>query len=244
MKNKLGKLTVWESYCSLDYILNQAGKGHSLVNGLNEQLNSDVVDRFLVGEISHKLGIDVSNHNGKSIDWRTIKRNDVFFGFAKATEGSTYVDKRFPINWKRMKKAGLICGAYHFFRPLEDAKQQAENFLTQVNNILEPGDLAPILEVEHYLGKVAQEWEKLSLNQRIESVRKWLEIVEQATGIKPIIYTSLVFWQEYMEDLQVFNQYPLWLSHYTKQKSNFIVNKWGGNGWTKWSCQRNWKKSR
>ncbi|WP_414621477.1 glycoside hydrolase family 25 protein [Calothrix sp. CCY 0018] len=241
-KYKLAELTVLEGDWSLDYIFNRAGKRRIIVNGFNQenkQLTSDAVDIFLVGETDKELGIDVSNHNGKLIDWQTVKSSDVSFAFAKATEGGTYVDKVFATNWKRMKEAGMIRGAYHFFRPLKDAKQQAENFLAQVGNTMEIGDLPPVLDVEHYPDKVAREWQQLSVNQRIKCVREWLEIVEKAKGVKPIIYTSPSFWQEYMNNLPVLTQYPLWLAHYTKQKPSVPANNWGGNGWTFWQYTEN-----
>ncbi|MEO1372760.1 MAG: glycoside hydrolase family 25 protein [Cyanobacteria bacterium J06635_10] len=242
-KYKLGEFTVLEGDWYFDYIFNRAGKRRIIVNGFNQdskQLTSDAIDIFLVGETDKELGIDVSHHNGKSIDWQTVKSSDVSFAFVKATEGGTYEDKVFPSNWKHMKEAGIIRGAYHFFRPLKDAKLQAENFLAQIGNTLEIGDLPPVVDVEHYPDKVAREWQQLSLNQRIECVREWLEIVERATGVKPIIYTSPSFWKEYMNNLPVLTQYPLWLAHYTtKEQPNVPANNWGGNGWTFWQYTEN-----
>src|SRR5262249_22791906 len=61
-------------------------------------------------------GIDVSNYQGK-IDWQAVKKSGVVFAFAKATEGVDFVDKSFAANFKAMKAAGIIRGAYHFARP-------------------------------------------------------------------------------------------------------------------------------
>ena len=242
-KYKLGDLRVLEGDWSLDYIFNRAGKRRITVNGFNKDnkhLTSDVIDIFLVGEVGRELGIDVSNHNGGSIDWHAVKSSDISFAFAKATEGGDYVDKFFAHNWKQMKEAGVIRGAYHFFRPLKDPKQQAENFLAQVKSTLEPDDLPPVLDVEHYPEKVAREWQQISLNQRLECVEEWLEIVHQATGMKPIIYTSPSFWKEYMNNLPILTEYPLWLAHYTRnEEPNVPANNWGGNGWTFWQYTEN-----
>tara|TARA_Y100001933_G_scaffold248756_1_gene283035 strand:+ start:378 stop:620 length:243 start_codon:yes stop_codon:yes gene_type:complete len=62
------------------------------------------------------FGIDVSHHQG-AIDWAKVKAAGVHYCFMKATEGSTFKDKRFDFNWNQAKAHGIIRGAYHFFRP-------------------------------------------------------------------------------------------------------------------------------
>src|SRR5690348_12037046 len=54
------------------------------------------------------------------------------FGFAKATEGLSWVGKTFAANWANLKKAGIPRGAYHFLHPSEDPKAQAQHFLNIV----------------------------------------------------------------------------------------------------------------
>jgi lysozyme len=236
-KFKLGETAVTAGIWKINYPFNRAGKRRIVANGFDanqKQISSDAIDIFFVGVRNNELGIDVFSNNGESIDWQTVKNSDISFAFAKATEGETFVDSEFAKNWKNMKAAGMIRGAYHFFRPLRDPKSQADNFLKQVKDI-EIGDLPAVLDVEHYPEKIALEWQQVSLNKRIDIIQQWLDKVESATGRKPIIYTSPSFWDEYMKGSQAFINYPLWLAHYTsKPQPTVPANNWGGKGWTIW----------
>lgn len=107
--------------------------------------------------------------------------------------------------------------------------------------MLEPSDLPPVLDVEHFPDKVRVEWEDLKLNERIDRVNQWLEKVEQATGRKPIIYTSPSFWKEFMGDSQAFNDYPLWIANFVNpandpgtKKPSVPAGNWGGKGFSFW----------
>ncbi|MBL0015595.1 MAG: hypothetical protein IPP17_03940 [Bacteroidetes bacterium] len=90
-------------------------------------------------------GIDVSRYQGK-IEWAKVKQAGIRFAFIKATEGTDYVDPYFAVNWDEAKDKGIARGAYHFFRPAQDGKAQAEHFLKQVK--WTKGDLPPVLDLE------------------------------------------------------------------------------------------------
>jgi GH25 family lysozyme M1 (1,4-beta-N-acetylmuramidase) len=235
---QLGQVKAINGRWSISYPFNRAGKRRIIAKGFdaaNQQVASDAIDIFLVGSRKHELGIDVSIFQGNDIDWQAVKNADISFAFVKATEGATWVDDTFAINWQRMKQAGIIRGAYHFFRPLKTPQEQVDNFLTTVKNVLEPGDLPPVLDVEPFPDNVRAQWEALNLNQRIDRVEQWLQLVERETGSKPIIYTNPSFWHEFMDDTQVFTNYPLWIAHYTNAPQPFVpARNWGGNGYTIW----------
>ena len=155
-------------------------------------------------------GIDVSYAQGK-IDWhkvRAMKEDSVrvSFAFVKATEGLLTVDSYFKRNWREAPKAGIICGAYHFFRPKKNGLWQARFFLQNVK--MEKGDLPPVADVEMLDGTSPQ-------NMRKE-LRLFLKHVESKTGIKPLIYTNLTFYQDYLAGY--FDGYPLWIAHYYQPK--------------------------
>lgn len=234
---KLGEVQVIGGNWTLNYSFNRAGKRRIIANGFdqaNQKLTSDAIEIFLVGERMTEIGIDVSNNNGDLINWQAVKNSDVTFAFAKATEGITYVDSCFAKNWQQMKAAGLVRGAYHFFRPLRDANEQAQNFLKAVGK-LEVRDLPPVLDLEHYPVEVEKQWQQINLNERIKRVQQWLDVVERATGRKTLIYTSSGFWKSYMGDTQVFTNYPLWIANYTDKSQPLVpANNWGGNGWMFW----------
>jgi lysozyme len=160
-------------------------------------------------------GIDVSHYQGV-VDWQQVAQAGMSFAFAKATEGITYVDPQLAANWAGIQAAGLVRGAYHFFEPNDDATLQAQHFLATVQ--LAPGDLPPVLDVETTGGvSDAQLW---------SGVATWLEVVEQATGRQPILYTAPGFWSSHEPDLTL-TRYPLWLADYATQPTL-------PDGWTSW----------
>lgn len=163
-------------------------------------------------------GIDVSRYQSV-IAWEEVKNMQVgkirmSFAFMKATQGTTSADPQFERNWKKSKKAGLIRGAYHFFQPGRDGKEQAANFIDKVK--LEPGDLPPVLDVEQLNGTGAA--------QLRTEVLEWLQVVEQHYGVKPIIYTNVDF---YIRNLgSEFDEYLLWAAHYYQPEEPRISRSW------------------
>src|SRR5262245_21030770 len=92
------------------------------------------------------IGVDVSNHQG-DINWPALARNHVAFAYIKATEGGDFRDKRFQLNWEGAKRAGLVRGAYHFFKQCRSGAEQAKNFIATVPR--EHGALPPVIDAEH-----------------------------------------------------------------------------------------------
>lgn len=67
-------------------------------------------------QANNLFGIDVSSYQG-SIGWSSVKANGAYYAFAKATEGTYYIDAYFSGNMSNGKAAGMQMGAYHFARP-------------------------------------------------------------------------------------------------------------------------------
>jgi len=149
-------------------------------------------------------GIDVS-HLQNVVDWARVAAAGVQFCYVKATEGEGLKDVRFPENWDGAQAAGLIRGAYHFFRPGKDAEAQAESFLHVVPS-LSAGDLPPVLDVE-----VAGP----SSASILDGIQTWVEAVENVLGRQPIIYTYPSFWTQSLGGSTRFSGYLLWVAHYT-----------------------------
>lgn len=163
-------------------------------------------------------GIDVSKYQ-QIIDWESVKGMSVDqvkigFAFIKATEGNGNEDRCFKRNWKKTKDAGVVRGAYHFFLATKSGRTQAENFIASVD--LSPGDLPPVLDVEQTYGVPPER-----LRQR---VKEWLVIVENYYGIRPIIYTNVDFYKQYLKD--DFDDYPLWVAHYLQREKPRIYRAW------------------
>ncbi|MFN8499877.1 MAG: glycoside hydrolase family 25 protein [Anaerolineae bacterium] len=166
-------------------------------------------------------GIDVSNYQG-AVDWPTVASSGIAFAYAKATEGTGFVDGTFAANWAGMETAGIARGAYHYFRPREDPQAQAALFAQTVGP-LAPGDLPPALDVEATDGITGP-----ALADRILSM---LVAVEAELKVRPIIYTSPGFWNAYVRDASGSwpawtPSYYLWVANYTSAPLPYIPNGW------------------
>jgi lysozyme len=163
-------------------------------------------------------GIDVSSYQG-NIYWPAVAQMhdqdvNIKFAFIKATEGLNNVDRQFKHNWQNAKSANITRGAYHFFLATKSGKLQAQNFIKTVQ--LQAGDLPPVLDIEELYGVRAD-----SMRSRI---LVWLQTVEKYYGVKPIIYTNVSFYKNFLGS--GFDSYPLWVAHYFVQKNPGIKNAW------------------
>lgn len=163
-------------------------------------------------------GIDVSHHQD-NINWDLVKSmqvKDVKIGFAfiKATEGLGKVDSHFNRNWFKSREAGVCRGAYHFFLATKSGKLQARNFIDVVE--LQTGDLPPVLDVEQTYG--------VNKDRLQKEVKSFLQTIEEYYGVKPIIYTNVDFYKQYLDG--EFDDYPLWVAHYLQQDKPRITRNW------------------
>jgi lysozyme len=161
-------------------------------------------------------GIDVSRHQGE-IQWSRVEASGIRFAFIKATEGTNYVDPYFAVNWDEAADHKIVRGAYHFMRPRMDGKAQALHFLRHVRLAL--GDLPPVLDLEVTDGVSAAAIRREAL--------EWLETVEAATGMKPIVYTLPHFANSYLGGKLA--RYPLWVVDLT------LLWPSPSKGWVGWS---------
>ncbi len=177
----------------------------------------------------HIHGIDVSRYQQK-IDWHEVRNMEVEgirlgFVFIKATEGKRIKDHHFNRNWREARANRMVRGAYHYFHPSVDAAAQATHFIRRVT--LKPGDLPPVLDIEETNG--------VSRSALIASVKIWLEKVEAAYGVKPILYTGSHFYETWLAGH--FDAYPLWIAHYETQRPRI------GRSWHFWQHSESGKVS-
>ena len=173
----------------------------------------------LPNTLSTKIpGIDVSTYQGK-VDWQRVKQAGVKFVFAKATEGATFKDKRFKENISSARSAGLYCGAYHFFRPKTALGPQVDNFINSIHAV--GGTVLPALDLE-----VPADWRNIPRADRVKLVKEWLDQVESALGIKPVIYLSSSFPGDVLSNVHELAAYQLWLAHYTNHPSPAVPAPW------------------
>jgi lysozyme len=128
-------------------------------------------------------GIDVSSYQG-AIAWPEVRAAGIAFAFARVSDGTTAPDARFADNWQGMKGAGVVRGAYQFFRASEDPAAQASLVLSMLEDAggLAAGDLPVVMDIETADG---------ASNATVRAnMTIWLDAVERATGAAPIVYTN------------------------------------------------------
>jgi lysozyme len=150
-------------------------------------------------------GTDVSKYQGY-IDWDTARASGISFAFIKATEGGDRVDDYFTRNWHGAKLAGVPRAAYHFYYFCRTAEEQARWFIRNVPN--DPAALPPVLDME---------WNPFSPTCTLRpppstvrsEMRTFLDILTRHYGKRPIIYTSIDFFDD--NGLSRFTGYDWWL---------------------------------
>ena len=177
-------------------------------------------------------GIDVSHHQG-DIDWAMVRQQGVNFAFMKATEGGTYVDPKFKLNWKEAKAHGIRRGAYHFFRPKSDLVAQIDNF-SRVLGGVEVGDLPPVIDTE-----VPADWSRLNSKQSVDLIVGFIDGIRKNLGAKvhPIVYLSPSFADDVLKNDSRLKEYPLWVAHYTAADRPRVPKPW--DFWTFWQFTEN-----
>ena len=168
-------------------------------------------------------GIDVSHFSGE-VDWHKVKTAGYSFAFIKATEGVDLQDPVFQDHWEIVKKVGLIRGAYHFYVTEDDPEEQALFFIRNAD--LQPGDYVPAVDIET-IGAGT----KPGL---VERFKKFLAVLENHYGAKPIIYTGPKFWNSYLD--KHFGAYPLWIAEYGVGEP---VDPKGWKEWHLWQWREN-----
>lgn len=169
-------------------------------------------------------GTDVSKYQ-RSVDWHRVKASRISFVFIKATEGGDRVDDYFAEHWAKSRAAGIPRSAYHFYYFCRPAAEQARWFIQNVPK--ERGTLPPVLDME---------WNHTSPTCRLRPdpavVRKemkiFLDIVEKHYGQKPIIYTSIDFFDD--NELTRFRGYPYWL----RSVAGHPTERYGDHPFTFW----------
>ena len=166
-------------------------------------------------------GVDVSHWNG-TINWTQAHGDGIEFAIAKATEADDFVDNTFTTNRQNAKAAGVVFGAYHFFRADVDGTVQANHFLSVIGSV-EPGEIAPVIDMETTDGQGAS-----TINQRALA---FMEAVKSATGRVPMIYTSPSFFNSTLGAPASFGDYLLWIANWEVSCPN-VPDVW--EDWTVW----------
>jgi GH25 family lysozyme M1 (1,4-beta-N-acetylmuramidase) len=163
------------------------------------------------------LGIDVSHYQGAGINWSNVKSSGVTFAWAKASEGTNFVDADFTINEANAKAAGVLIGAYHYAdfnlnTGTNGAASEAAHFWSVARNYVTAGGayLMPMLDVE-----------APTTNSTVTSLSQWvnqwcLTVSNNAAAagvlVKPVIYVSSSFADEWFNSTVA--QWTPWIAEW------------------------------
>ncbi|PRY23818.1 lysozyme [Aliiruegeria haliotis] len=137
-------------------------------------------------------GLDVSRWQ-KGINWTAAHRAGISFAFIKATEGVEELDPMFRTHWEAAAAAGVPRAGYHFFYFCAPADEQARWFIANVPPA--SGSLPHVLDMEWNPHSPTCTKRPDGAVVRAEA-RTFLDILERHYGRRPIIYTSIDFWED------------------------------------------------
>lgn len=163
-------------------------------------------------------GIDISSHNG-NVDMKKVAGDGFRFVFIKATEGESFVDKKFRTNFENARKAGLKIGAYHFFRFERDGVNQAINLLKTLG--ARKPDLGIVVDVEQAGNN--PEIPTDSVTSRLTQMVDYLNLM----GHRVMFYTNKDGYFKYIAD--TFPGSPLWICSFSSNPINAEWTFWQFN---------------
>lgn len=161
------------------------------------------------------IGIDVSKWQAGRVKWNA---ESMGFAFAKATEGTSYVDPSFRDHVKGARDAGVPVGAYHFGRPKTNPIKSAEFF---GETCVEAGITIPHLALDIEVADGADP----------SRVRDWIAAFVETLGGRVVIYS----YPSFLKTLAIPKGDPLgnldlWIAHYTRAPEPDL----SGTPWLDW----------
>lgn len=136
-------------------------------------------------------GIDVSSHNGM-MNLDAAAADGIEFIFIKASEGNTFRDENFRINYDKASHAGMKIGAYHFFRFDCDGVSQGMNLLKAIGS--RPLDLGVAIDIED--AGNPEGIDSLLIARRLEAMTAYLNL----SGYRVTFYSNRDGYYRYIKD--------------------------------------------
>lgn len=155
-------------------------------------------------------GIDVS-HYQHTIDWKAASKDkNVGFAYIKATEGDSFIDDMYYVNFQEARKHKVPVGSYHFFRPGIGAQAQYDHFISTID--IKHQNLLPLVDVETMSGVS-------SISTMHARLLEFCRLLTQAfKGKKPLIYTGKNFYNSYFAGYPQFKEYKFMIAQYSGEE--------------------------
>ncbi len=162
-------------------------------------------------------GIDISAHNGDSIDFESaIADRDLKFVIIKATEGTNFKDRNFHRNVDRARRAGLLVGAYHFFRFDSPGYMQGLNLLNTVRG--RDLDLPIVIDIEEWTNP-----REYSTEAIVGNLRRLINYLERH-GYRVMLYTNKDGYDRFIRGH--LDSYPLWICTFSNPPADIDWTLW------------------
>jgi len=143
------------------------------------------------------FGVDVSHYN-TSVDWASLYSQGVRFAWIKCTEGTTFLDPFYALNYRQARASGMVVGTYHYLAPNEPGEAQAHYFMEHA--FARIGDLLPAVDIEAAGDGLAQ------------VVIDYMATFANTMLYHPIVYSDDAFYQEHLADILPSDEHTLWIA--------------------------------
>lgn len=222
------------------------GHGYSVKRGTIVKCGSWKSGRFLgehmIYTADRVYGIDISRYQheiGKKkygIDWSRLRISSlgsgrrvsgavdypVSFVYIKATQGTRISNKYYPADIRQARRHGIPVGSYHFYSSKSGGAEQAAWFLRMA--WVAESDLPPVLDLEPTEAQIKE----MGGEQRMfQEVLKWMRIVEQRRGKRPVLYVGQLFVNNHLVHApEALRKYDVWIARYGEFKPYVHLLHW------------------
>lgn len=222
------------------------GHGYSVKSGTIVKCGAWKNGRFLgehmIYTADRVYGIDISRYQheiGKKkygIDWSRLRISSlgsgrrvsgavdypVSFVYIKATQGTRISNKYYPSDLRQARRHGIPVGSYHFYSSKSGGAEQAAWFLRMA--WVAESDLPPVLDLEPTEAQIKE----MGGEQRMfQEVLKWMRIVEQRRGKRPVLYVGQLFVNNHLVHApEALRKYDVWIARYGEFKPYVHLLHW------------------
>lgn len=172
-------------------------------------------------------GTDVSAFQPPPLNWGRFAGTGGTFAVVKAVEGITALNPHLAAQIAGAREAGLVLGAYLYFRTTSDPIAQAQHFfdLAEAVDVVGPGALPLSLDVEELKDLVAVGPERYA-----DAVRACLDELARLGGRTPQLYIAPGYADRF-PDRDFASVAKLWVAHYGVATPRL---PWGFKEWAMW----------
>jgi GH25 family lysozyme M1 (1,4-beta-N-acetylmuramidase) len=157
--------------------------------------------------------IDVSENQGPDVDFSQAHAEDYHGAIVKMTEGVGYVDPQGVRNLRRARAEMDVVGCYHFLWGGYSPVRQANHFLEQISEVVNPGRVLLFVDVE-----ISNNMSPAQ-HPTFDDVSLFLHTLEDAIPGKKLCIYSGYYWRENMSNpdisgLELQRNPIIWDAHY------------------------------